>query len=104
IILPSSESQKTDPKSKCKKVSKAADKNKLIEYNVAKECIESFPFDAKFAEDTIDAVSHFMSHYYAFLDEANEDPPKGFTYQRVNIINELELLRKKPFKSDYDFT
>ncbi|CAG8771039.1 18599_t:CDS:2, partial [Dentiscutata erythropus] len=81
-------SQKTDPKSKCKKVSKAAAKNELIEYNVAKECIESFPFDAKFANDTIDAVSHFMSNYYAFFDEANEDPPKGFTYQRGFVYDQ----------------
>ncbi|CAG8713871.1 25035_t:CDS:2, partial [Dentiscutata erythropus] len=108
IILPSSESKKIDPKFQCKKVSKASGKNELIEYNDAKKCIESFPFDAKFAKDTIDAVSHFMSNYYVFLDLANEEPPKGFTYQRVNIINELKLLRKKTdkktFKSNYDFT
>ncbi|CAG8446703.1 1095_t:CDS:2 [Dentiscutata heterogama] len=104
IILPSSESQKTDPKIQCQGVSKASDKNELIEYDVAKKCIESFPFDAKFAKDTIDATLHFVSNYYAFLDQANEEPPKGFTYQPVNIIKELESLYNKPFKSDYDFT
>ncbi|CAG8607496.1 11883_t:CDS:2, partial [Dentiscutata heterogama] len=103
IILLPSESKKIDPKSQCKKVIKASGNNELIKYNDAKKCIESFPFDDKLAKDTIDAVSHFMSAYYVFLDQANEEPPKGFTYQPVDIINELKLLREKTFKSDYDF-
>ncbi|CAG8799009.1 11505_t:CDS:2, partial [Dentiscutata erythropus] len=86
-------SRETDPKSLCLEVSKAADNDEFIEYNVAKECIESFPFDAKFAKETIDAVSHFMSNYYAFLDEANEEPPKGFTYQPEALRNTIFKLK-----------
>ncbi|KAF0548162.1 peptidase s41 family protein [Gigaspora margarita] len=44
-----------------------------------------------------------MSNYYVFLNQAKEEPPKGFTYQPVDLIKELEPLRKETFKSDYDF-
>ncbi|CAG8604070.1 21738_t:CDS:2, partial [Gigaspora rosea] len=102
-IVSPSKSNKTDPESQCRNVSKAFDNEKLVEYDAAKKCIESFPFDPKFADDTINAVSHFMSSYYVFLDQAKEEPPKGFTYQPVDLIKELNSLRKKTFKSDYDF-
>ncbi|CAG8592077.1 23594_t:CDS:2, partial [Gigaspora rosea] len=100
IILPPS---KSEPTEQCQNVSKAFDNEKLVEYDDAKKCIESFPFDAKLAADTIDAVSHFISHYYVFLNQAKEEPPKGFTYQPVDLIKELESLRKETFKSDHDF-
>ncbi|KAF0545000.1 peptidase s41 family protein [Gigaspora margarita] len=102
-IVSSSKSNNADPESQCRIVSKAFDNEKLVEYDTAKKCIESFPFDAKFADDTIDAVSHFMSSYYVFLDQAKEEPPKGFTYQPVDLIKELNSLREKTFKSDYGF-
>ncbi|CAG8733894.1 10605_t:CDS:2 [Gigaspora margarita] len=102
-IVSSSKSNKTDPESQCRIVSKTFNNEKLVEYDAAKNCIESFPFDAKFADDTIDAVSHFMSSYYVFLDQAKEEPPKGFTYQPIDLIKELNSLREKTFESDYDF-
>ncbi|RIB16541.1 hypothetical protein C2G38_2143051 [Gigaspora rosea] len=82
IILPPS---KSEPTEQCQNVSKAFDNEKLVEYDDAKKCIESFPFDAKLAAD------------------AKEEPPKGFTYQPVDLIKELESLRKETFKSDHDF-
>ncbi|CAG8522739.1 30981_t:CDS:2 [Gigaspora margarita] len=103
IILPPSKSEQTDPNFTCQNVSKAFKKNELVEYDNAKKCIESFPFDAKLAGDVINAVSHFMSNYYVFLNQAKEEPPKGFTYKPVDLIKELESLRKETFKSDYDF-
>ncbi|CAG8733681.1 12443_t:CDS:2, partial [Gigaspora margarita] len=90
----------------CSKPSSALKKNKSIKYNDLKECLESFPLDAKLATETVDAVLHFLSSYYVFFDRAKEDPPSGFTYQRVDLKNELDSLRKK-FKSnysDYDFS
>ncbi|KAF0333004.1 peptidase s41 family protein [Gigaspora margarita] len=90
----------------CSKASSALKKNKSIKYNDLKECLESFPLDAKLATETVDAVLHFLSSYYVFFDRAKENPPSGFTYQRVDLKNELDSLRKK-FKSnysDYDFS
>ncbi|CAG8737235.1 4322_t:CDS:2 [Gigaspora margarita] len=47
----------------------------------------------------IDAVSHFMSNYYGFLNQAKEEPPKGFTYQPVDIIKVLEYNKATKLKS-----
>ncbi|KAF0495987.1 peptidase s41 family protein [Gigaspora margarita] len=99
IVLPSSTA-----KISCSKVSNALKKNKSVEYNDLKKCLESFPFNAKLATETVDAVLHFLSSYYVFFDRAKEDPPSGLTYQPVDLKNELSSLRKKQFNSDYDFS
>ncbi|CAG8706545.1 1707_t:CDS:2 [Dentiscutata erythropus] len=93
----------TDAKLQCEEVSRALKRNEPIDYNVAKKCIESFTFDARFANKTIDSVLHFMLNHYPFINRAKKKPPRGFTYQPVDIAKELKLLRKKTFKSDYDF-
>ncbi|CAG8839427.1 45754_t:CDS:2, partial [Gigaspora margarita] len=82
IILPLSKSEQTDPNFQCQNVSKAFEKNELVEYDDAKKCIESFPFDAKLAADVIINRIHLST---------------------CSLIKELESLRKETFKSDYDF-
>ncbi|CAG8836483.1 11398_t:CDS:2, partial [Gigaspora margarita] len=92
-----------DAKLQCDEVSRALKRKESVEYNVAKKCLESFPFNAKYATKNIDAVLHFLSNYYVFFDRAKENAPSGFIYQPVDLKSELTKLRKKPFKSDYDF-
>ncbi|CAG8682423.1 6161_t:CDS:2, partial [Racocetra fulgida] len=94
----------SDTKLQCEGVSKALKRNKSIEYNATKKCLESFPFNAKRATKMVDLTLHFLSSYYVFFDRAKEGPPDGFTYQPVDLENELKSLRTKTFKSDYDFT
>ncbi|CAG8627842.1 23473_t:CDS:2, partial [Gigaspora rosea] len=99
IVLPPSTA-----KISCSKVSSALKKEKSVEYNDLKKCLESFPFNATLATETVDAVLHFLSSYYVFFDRAKEEPPSGFTYQPVDLKNELNSIRKKQFNSDYDFS
>ncbi|CAG8506486.1 3520_t:CDS:2 [Dentiscutata erythropus] len=94
----------TDAKLQCEEVSRALKRNEPIDYNVTKKCLESFPFNVKLANKTIDSVLHFMLNYYPFIDRAKEKPPSGFIYQPVDIEKELKLLRENTFKSDYDFS
>ncbi|RIB29138.1 hypothetical protein C2G38_2156082 [Gigaspora rosea] len=94
----------TDAKLQCEEVSKSLESNEPVEYNAAKKCLESFPYNARHATETVDSVLHFLSNYYVFLDRAKDNPPIGFTYQPVDLKTELILLRKKTFKSDHDFS
>ncbi|CAG8807926.1 26758_t:CDS:2, partial [Racocetra persica] len=88
---------------KCGDVTKAINAEKLIDYDALKTCFKSIPFNATNAAQIIDSASHILSNYYVFLDQANKNPPNGFTYQPIDIIGELKSLRKTKFKSDYDF-
>ncbi|CAG8711497.1 6262_t:CDS:2, partial [Racocetra persica] len=101
-IFPSSKAKKTT-RFKCGDVTKAINAEKLIDYDALKTCFKSIPFNATNAAQIIDSASHILSSYYVFLDQANKNPPNGFTYQPINIIGELKSLRKKKFKPDYDF-
>ncbi|RIB29148.1 hypothetical protein C2G38_2057471 [Gigaspora rosea] len=92
-----------DAKLQCDEVSRAFKKKESVEYNVAKKCLESYPFNAKYAAKNIDSALHFLSNYYVFFDRAKEKSPSGFTYQPVDLKSELTSLRKKTFNSDYDF-
>ncbi|CAG8667501.1 648_t:CDS:2, partial [Racocetra persica] len=93
----------TDAKIKCDEVSTALKRHKPVGYNATKKCLESFPFNDKFATKTVDLTLHHLKSYYVFLDRAKNDPPNGFIYQPVDLEKELKSLRTRPFKSDYDF-
>ncbi|CAG8675255.1 25572_t:CDS:2 [Gigaspora margarita] len=94
----------TDAKLQCEEVSKSLESNEPVEYNVAKKCLKSFPYNARHATKTVDSVLHFLSNYYVFLDRAKDNPPSGFKYQPVDLKTELISLRKTTFKSDHDFS
>ncbi|RIB29144.1 hypothetical protein C2G38_2057453 [Gigaspora rosea] len=84
-----------DAKLQCDEVSRAFKKKGSVDYNVAKKCLESFPFNAEYATKNIDAALHTLSHYYVFFDRAKEKSPSGFTYQPVDLERELTSLRNK---------
>ncbi|KAF0533907.1 peptidase s41 family protein [Gigaspora margarita] len=91
----------TDAKLQCEEVSKSLESNEPVEYNVAKKCLESFPYNARHATETVDSVLHFLSNYYVFLDRAKDNPPSGFKYQPVDLKTELISLhgfKKYSFK------
>ncbi|RIB14790.1 hypothetical protein C2G38_2194044 [Gigaspora rosea] len=73
-------------------------------YIDVKDCYESFPFDKDVASKTIDTLTDLIGGFYSFLDKAKEPPQPGFDFRPIDLIAELNVFRKKSFKTLYDFT
>ncbi|RIA97563.1 hypothetical protein C1645_853239 [Glomus cerebriforme] len=83
---------------------RAKDPNKFSsKYSDVKECFESFPYDKKLAEDTIETLKKTLQGFYVFLSEAREEPKQGFSFEAIDIIKELDSLLLNNYKTDYQF-
>ncbi|CAG8827259.1 35247_t:CDS:2, partial [Gigaspora margarita] len=74
-----------------------------LNYTDVKTCYESNPFNQTNANETIETVKELLKGFYAFLDQAKEEPKPGFTFRAMDLISELDLLLKKNYSYEYQF-
>ncbi|CAG8587341.1 22886_t:CDS:2, partial [Gigaspora rosea] len=72
-------------------------------YDVVKACFEGIKYDPKRAKQMLDVVEGIMLNFYIFSDQAEEKPQKGFSFKPIDLKKELNLLRNKKYKSDFEF-
>ncbi|CAG8487245.1 16169_t:CDS:2 [Racocetra persica] len=72
-------------------------------YEDVKSCYEGIKYDDKRAKPVIDVVDGIMSNFYIFFDQAKETPENGFSFEPIDLKKELNLLRHKHYKSDFEF-
>ncbi|CAG8645195.1 7785_t:CDS:2, partial [Acaulospora colombiana] len=72
--------------------------------DVVRLCLTSFPYDPKNGKEIIYSIAKTLAGYYVFLDSARGKPNPGNTYDAIDVVNSLEALLKREFKTDYDFT
>ncbi|CAG8624552.1 6375_t:CDS:2, partial [Dentiscutata heterogama] len=88
----------------CQKISDNIDAGAAyLNYTDVKACFESIPFNQTKAAQTIGTLKEYFNGFYAFLDQAKEDPKPGFTFRPINLINELDLLLKNNYSYEYQF-
>ncbi|CAG8449282.1 11118_t:CDS:2, partial [Acaulospora colombiana] len=66
-------------------------------------CYQSFPYDSKVAKETIETLRGFLGAFYAFFDEAKEEPKPGFTFRPVDLAVELDRLLEKKYETEFEF-
>ncbi|CAG8468943.1 4820_t:CDS:2 [Acaulospora colombiana] len=66
-------------------------------------CYRSFPYDSEVAKETIETLRGFLSAFYAFFDEAKEEPKPGFTFRPVDLAVELDRLLENKYEVEFDF-
>ncbi|CAJ0921777.1 17264_t:CDS:2 [Entrophospora sp. SA101] len=76
----------------------------FFSYADVKTCYESFKFDEKRRNDTINTVKNVLDGFYVFKEHAKQTPVKGFTFNPLDLDAELEKLRTTKFSNDYKFT
>ncbi|CAG8611224.1 15556_t:CDS:2 [Acaulospora morrowiae] len=74
-----------------------------IKYTDVKDCYQTFPYDSTRASELISTFKNFYDNFYVFLNQAKESPQAGFSYRPVDLLNELDLLLKKDYKSEFEF-
>ncbi|CAG8462197.1 10176_t:CDS:2 [Acaulospora colombiana] len=63
----------------------------------------AFIYLKKFWVATIETLRGFLSSFYAFFDEAKEEPKPGFTFRPVDLSVELDRLLEKRYESEFEF-
>ncbi|KAF9916166.1 hypothetical protein BX616_004470 [Lobosporangium transversale] len=87
----------------------ASKRGASMSYGAVKGCFESHPYRPDVAERSLRSVERMLSNFYAFVEQAKQDPvkvPGGsiFKSKPVDILGELaRIRRKKDWKSDYEF-
>ncbi|CAG8566059.1 14288_t:CDS:2 [Dentiscutata erythropus] len=77
-------------------------------YDNVKACIKGFKYDAKRAKQMIDIAEAVFLDFYSLADQANEIPKNGSNFKPtdfkpIDLKKELNSLRDKKFKSDFEF-
>ncbi|CAG8480980.1 10540_t:CDS:2 [Racocetra fulgida] len=74
-----------------------------LNYSDMKACYDSIPFNKTKAVQTIETVKELLKGFYAFLDQAKEEPKPGYTFTPIDLITELDLLLNKDYSYEYEF-
>ncbi|CAG8565358.1 7239_t:CDS:2, partial [Cetraspora pellucida] len=72
-------------------------------YEDVKACYEGIKYDDKRAKQLIDVAEGIMSNFYPFFDQAKEKPENGFSFEPIDLKKELNSLRHRNYKSDFEF-
>ncbi|KAF9938633.1 hypothetical protein BGZ65_012508 [Modicella reniformis] len=96
------------PKDACGVIAKeAVTRDKSLSYGAVKGCFEAHKFNPDIAEKTLNSLESLLGNFYAFVDQAKEDPAKvarsPFKTPPVDLMKELSKIRKKKWKNDYEF-
>ncbi|CAG8448149.1 5292_t:CDS:2 [Scutellospora calospora] len=75
----------------------------IFSYIDVKDCYESFPFDKEIAFQTIDTLNVLFHGFYSFLYKAREPPQKGFDYRPMDLLVQLEILKRKQYDNLFQF-
>ncbi|CAG8561569.1 4631_t:CDS:2, partial [Scutellospora calospora] len=74
-----------------------------FKYEDVKACYQTFPFDKDNATQTIETLKGILGNFYSFFDQAREPAAKGFTFEPVDLLEELDSLLKKDYTTDFQF-
>ncbi|CDH54153.1 hypothetical protein RO3G_13585 [Lichtheimia corymbifera JMRC:FSU:9682] len=73
-------------------------------FKEAKACLDHFPFNKDFADQTIDTVRKVTNHLYVFNEIAASPPNvEGLEVVPVNISYGLDIIKNQKWKSDREF-
>ncbi|CAG8630242.1 10507_t:CDS:2, partial [Scutellospora calospora] len=75
----------------------------FLNYSDVKACYESTPYNKENATKVIETVKEYLKGFYAYLDQAKEEPNPGFTFRPIDIISELDLILKNNYSYEYQF-
>jgi len=49
-------------------------------------------------------MTKVLNGFYAFTAQAKEQPAKGFDFNPIDIIKEIDNLSQKKYANDFEFT
>ena len=49
-------------------------------------------------------MKKLFNGFYAFTDQAKEQPAQGHDYNPIDIISEIDNLNQKTYANDFEFT
>ncbi|GBB96302.1 hypothetical protein RclHR1_02720017 [Rhizophagus clarus] len=70
------------------------DPNFGVKYSDVKACFESFPYDKKLAEKTIETLKKSLQGFYIFLSQAKEPPKQGFSFRSMDLTDTFNLINE----------
>ncbi|KAF9146326.1 hypothetical protein BG015_011633 [Linnemannia schmuckeri] len=88
----------------CGSLSSKSKSTDTLTYQDVAFCYTSIPYNATIANTTLDTITTLFKDYYVFRDAAlTSDLKAPFTSPSVDILKELDALRRKEFRSDFEF-
>ncbi|CAG8572938.1 5445_t:CDS:2 [Cetraspora pellucida] len=74
-----------------------------LNYSDVKACYDSIPFNKTKAVQTIETIKELLKGFYAFLDQAKEEPKPGYTFTPIDLITELDFFLNRDYSYEYEF-